>query len=210
MSKQSRAWLLQVPDKDVYAKVVTPVANALMETGYFTDFYLATNREFVSPINTREIHLKRDFGWSDNIINALAYVREKTFFMGCEDHLLVDYDEELVDMAYRDVANGEYGCVRLSWKPKIPIIEYGMVVPIDKSYRYYVSCQPTVWNKDYLESIIRPGETSWQFEICASQRAKKLELPAGVTYKTAFNYRNLIEKGKLAENPKTYTEIHGT
>lgn len=210
MSNSSRAWLLQSPDYDVYAKVVTPVAEALMETGYFDQFYIATPWFCESPVNTRVIELEHDFGWSDNIIYALEYVKEDVFFMGCEDHLLVDFDEVLVSGAYLMVESGEYGCVRLTHKPQIPTGKGVGILPIDKSYKYYVSLQPTVWNKDYLKKIIRPNESSWQFEILASQRAKKIDPLAGVTYKTAFNYKNLIEKGKLVDNPKTYTEIHGT
>lgn len=203
---------MQVPDRSCGNSFVGRVMTAIRDTGYFTKFYVATNLFTVSNNDEDvQIKLKKDYGWSNNIINALAYVREKTFFMGCEDHLLTDFDEDLVDLAYTMVSNGHCGCVRLTRKPQITVIHTKGKIPyIDKSYKYYVSCQPTIWNKDYLESIIRPDETSWQFEILASQRAKKLDIPVGVTYKTAFDYKNLIEKGKLVVDPKTYTEIHGT
>lgn len=209
-SKPCRAWLLQSGGK--YFDVVIKCLGLLRKTDYFNKFYVATNRikAPTTPSYCNPIWLKQDFGWSDNIINALAYVKEKTFFMGCEDHLLVDFDEELVELAFGLVQDGMFGCIRLTRKPQIKTTEVLGVLPIDKSYRYLVSCQPTIWNKDYLESIIRPGETAWQFEILASQRARKLNIPVGVTYKTAFNYRNLIDKGKLVEDPKTYTEVHGT
>jgi len=206
-SRPCRAWLLQsVGD---YNSVVPGFLGALRGTGYFNRFYVAT--DYDRPLGgVIRIPLKRDYGWSDNIINALACVREKTFFVGCEDHLLTGFDEELVELAYKAVENGEYGCVRLSWKSRIPLLGDMRISAIDKSYKYLVSLQPTAWNKDYLESVLRSGETAWQFEILASQRAKKLDIPVGVTYKTAFKYRNLIKKGKLVEDPKTYTEIHGT
>jgi hypothetical protein len=191
--------------------------NAIFSTKYFDKAYFVTDTELVYggpftryrvPCNF--IALRKDFGWSNNIIEALDYVEEDVFFMGCEDHLLVDFDESLVDWAYKVVRDGWYGCVRLTRKAKIPIAkEEWQLCEIDKSYKYYISLQPSVWSKEYLKKIIEPNLTSWQFEIIGSQNAKKIDPTAGVTYKTAFNYRNLIEKGKLVENPKTYTEIHG-
>jgi hypothetical protein len=168
----------------IYNCILYKTMERTFNTGYFDKYYLATDKPVLDFPDEYliQIPLKKDNGWSNNIINALAYVREPVFFMGCEDHLLVDFDEPLVETAFKLVEIGDYGCIRLTTKPIIKQQSVKRPIDnIDRHYRYYVSCQPAVWNKDFLESILRPGETSWQFELCASQRARKLELPAGVT-----------------------------
>ncbi len=225
MSNSLRPYLLQSFGK--YRKVVPEFLKALRSTGYFNKFYYITDpsTEIDNSVNdVTYIFLDPDaiykseslgyLGWSNDVMYGLEYVKEDVFFMSGEDHLLVDFDECVVHYAFGLVERGFFGCIRLTHKPQIILDKEknddgAAVHTIDKSYKYYVSLQPTVWNKKYLQSILRPNESAWQFEILASQRAKKLDLPVGVTYKTAFNYRNLIEKGKLVDNPKTYTEIHG-
>ena len=194
MSNSSRAWLLQNPQSSRPSTIYC-FTDSLKGTGYF---------------NKIHSYIGKDLGWSNNIIYMLDFI-EPVFFMGCEDHLLVDFNEELVENAYKAVEYKEFGCVRLTKKAKIPVVYSARpkIYAISESYKYYVSLQPSVWSKSYLEKIIRPNESAWQFEILASQRAKEIDPPAGVTYKTAFNYRNMIEKGKLVDKPKTYTEIHG-
>lgn len=216
MSRQSRVWLLQSTGDYNWAAIDS--LSALKKTDYFDNFYVASDKSkswWHDYLSNGGVYIAlgpgKDLGWSNNIIHALDYVEEDVFFMGCEDHLLVDFDAPLVDLAYGMVMAGTYGCIRLTRKPQIKTVtEYGNVLEIDKSYRYYVSLQPSIWSKSYLQKIIEPNLSSWQFEIIGSQNAKRLDLPAGVTYKTAFNYKNLIEKGKLVENPRDYVSIHSS
>jgi hypothetical protein len=201
-----------------YNDVVPEFLDALRATGYFSKFYILDDKECLPPYACSTCQkdcshnlLPKDYGWSNNILYGLDHIiDEDVFFMGCEDHLLVQPHLGLISQAFAHVKAGIYGCVRLTRKPQIPIVKIEHdIAEIDKSYKYYVSLQPTVWSKEYLKKIIEPDLTSWQFEIIGSQNAKKIDPPAGVTYITAFNYKNLIEKGKLVENPKTYKEIHG-
>ena len=131
------------------------------------------------------------------------------FFMGCEDHLLVDFDKELVEFAFNTVKLESFGCVRLTTKSPVKkiagYVPVDSVLEIDKSYKYYVSLQPSVWSKEYLQKIIVPDETAWEFEVNGSKRAKKLDLPSGVVNKTAFNYINLSEGTGI-----DYVTKHGT
>jgi len=196
-----------------YNKVVPFFLDALRSTEYFDMFYVVSDDPDGFLPGSLRIPLEEDLGWSNNIIKGLQYVSQDVFFMGCEDHVLVDFEKLLIDCAYEMVTEGKYGCVRLTKKPKIPRGCYDKsltVAEIDPSYKYLVSLQPTVWSKKYLEKIIRPGESAWQFEVLASQRARELDIPVGVTYKTAFNYRNTMDKGEANPDTRTYTEIHGT
>lgn len=191
-SDSKRAWLLQATGK--YVDYVPEFLGRLRNTGYWNLFYAATKPpiKYIQP-KCLEFGLPEDFGWSNNIIRLLNEVKEDVFFMGCEDHLLVDFNREIVENAFWLVSKGDFGCIRLTRKPQIKTGTGHVFFPVDKSYKYYVSLQPSVWSKKYLESIIVPDENAWEFEINASARAKKLDLPAGVVYKTAFNYINLSE-----------------
>lgn len=186
-----RAWLLQAPDKRF--EYVPKFLDALRPLNYFYRFYIVGNTGTWQGPDCFFVPCAKDWGWSNNIIDGLKFVQEDVFFMGCEDHLLVDFNREIIENAFLLVRNGDFGCIRLTRKPQIKVGTGHVFFPIDKSYKYYVSLQPSVWSKKYLESIIVPDETAWEFEINASKRAKKLDLPAGVVYKTAFNYINLSE-----------------
>jgi len=81
--------------------------------------------------------------------------------MGCEDHILTDCDLEKIDECFNEVvSNPETGCIRLTRKKRIQLKEDKPFSYIVKPYPYYVSLQPTIWKKSYLENIIRPGELS--------------------------------------------------
>jgi len=208
LSRPLRVWLLQSPEK--YFSVVPVFLKALRKTKYFDGFYVATEKTVWLGTDCWVIDLKKDNGWSNNIIKTLEYVKEDVFFMGCEDHILTDFDETLVDAAFWAVKYiDDIGCVRLTHKPRIPLDTDDPISPIGRSYLYYVSLQPTIWKKSYLEKIIRPDETAWEFEIKAGSRAKRIkDINACCVRKTIFNYKNLMEKGVLAERDD-YVKIHG-
>ena len=161
-------------------------------------------------IRGKKVMLDKDLGWSNNIIKALEHVEEDTFFMGCEDHICTDFNETLINAAFWAVKYiDDVGCIRLTYKNQIPLETFEPFSPLDRNYPYYVSLQPTIWKKSYLEKIIKPNETAWEFEIKASSRAKRIEgVNACCVRKTIFNYRNLMEKGVLA-NRDDYVKIHG-
>jgi hypothetical protein len=177
---------------------------------YFDKFYVVTDRNVRLNKDCVVIKLHKDLGWSCNIIEALEYVEEDVFFMGCEDHICVDFNKELIDAAFYEAKYiPSVGCVRLTHKDKIKLIHDDPVSAIKKSYPYYVSLNPTIWKKSYLESILVPGENSWEFEIHGSKRAMEIkDLKACCVRKTIFNYKNLMEKGVIG-NRDDYRSIHG-
>ena len=193
MSRPLRVWLLQSPENS-RPSVLVSFLRSLGATNYF---------DHISS------YIGKDNGWSNNIMSILGGAPD-VFFMGCEDHICIDLDTPLVELAYIMVNNGRYDYVRLTMKPQIKTKTiFGNVPAIDESYKYYISLQPSIWSKKALESILIPDETAWDFEVNGSKRAKAIGLKAGVTYMTAFNYKNLIEKGHLVEDPKDYRSIHG-
>ena len=192
----NRVWFLQSPDK--LFDVVPIFLDALRKTGYFNRFYVATDRKVDLPDDCVYIPLEKDFGWSNNIIRALEFVEEETFFLGCEDHIVVRFDKERIEDCFRAVDNGELGCIRLTRKPRIQLVEDKPYSAIVKPDCFYISLQPTIWNKDYLKSAIALNESAWQFEEEGTKRIMKIkELKAGIVDETVLDYQNFFGEGGL-------------
>jgi len=198
-----KVWLLQAPDR--YFDVVPIFLEAARKFNYFDKFYVATDRTIhaVSPHLPNDcvyIPLEKDFGWSNNIIKALEFVEEDVLFLGCEDHIFIKMDLQNIETCRSAVvSDGAIGCIRLTKKPKIKMVEpeklYSEIV---RPYHYYVSLQPTIWKKNYLESVIKPDESAWSFERNATKRAMRINPPyACVADRTLVNYYNFMKRGGL-------------
>ena len=62
---------------------------------------------------------------------------------------------------------------------------------------YRVSLQATLWNRIALISLLRDGETAWQFEVLGTERAMATKGEYYCSYKSLIPYKtHVVEKGE--------------
>lgn len=63
-------------------------------------------------------------------------------------------------------------------------------------YAYLISLQPSLWRKDYLQQVLKPGEDAWQTEIQGSRRARGLTCKNSCVMTQVFTATNFYRAGK--------------
>lgn len=192
-----KVFLIQSPDK--YFDVVPIFLAASRSLNFFDKYYIATDRKVKGlGDDCQIIQLDKDYNFCGNIIRALPHVEEDVFFMDCEDHIQVGFENAAIQTCYEGVlADENIGCLRLTKKVRLQLRDpdalFSAIVRPDP---FYVSLQPTIWRKSYLEQIIRDGENAWQFEKMATQRALAIDKPeAYIARRTLYNTQNFFKQG---------------
>jgi hypothetical protein len=142
--------------------------------------FLLTNELRVRSLHIQSIAVGEDRGWSTNLLAALEqlpfpyllYLQEDYFFTApvAIAQLTRDFSEAITSGAAAL-------CFRARSKPDAgfqSVNERFGLVPLDSDGR--TRCQVTLWQHQALQSILRPGETAWDFEARGSKRTQQMRI----------------------------------
>lgn len=147
--------------------------------------------------------------WITRLLDSLAFVKEKTFLLCCEDHWPLPHANWESYYHARDLLPSKADCVRLSPCPAAPKAEDGWFgrMPPDK---YRISCGPTLWRKDalytllkYLHASFPDQHRSHDFELAGSPASSRLGINvwATVEHHNPFPFFNsAVSGGKWTQN----------
>ena len=144
------------------------------------EIFLITNElEVRSPL-LRNLRVGEDRGWSSNFLSALEQIAHPYLLYVQEDYFLtapVNSAQMAADFAHVIKSGADSLCFRARSKP-YPGIQllndhYG-IVPLDSDGR--TRCQVTLWKRSALQSILRHGETAWNFEARGSARTQSMKI----------------------------------
>jgi len=144
------------------------------------DIFLLTNELEIRSPRMRSIALGEDRGWSSNLNSALEQIAHPYLLYFQEDYFLtapVDNLQLALDFAEVIEAGADSLCFRARSKFDAdfkPLNERYGVVPLDSSGR--TRCQVTLWKRNALQSILREGETAWNFEARGSARTREMQI----------------------------------
>jgi hypothetical protein len=144
------------------------------------EIFLLTNAIEVRSPRIHSLALGPDRGWSSNLLNALDRVRYPYIFYAQEDYFLTApvQNQQMANDFVEMIQKGASAlCFRARSKPDAgfqPLNDRFGIVPIDSDGR--TRCQVTLWNREALQSILRPGETAWDFEARGSARTKEMKI----------------------------------
>lgn len=133
--------------------------------------YLVANRREFRRDGVTQILVGDDIGWSDNLLLALQRIPEDYIFLALDDLVMMPG----VDAARMNAALAR--AVREGW-------HYLRVNPLPAPARagadglgrslpgeaYRSATVWSLWRKDVLQQVLRPGENAWQFEKTGSAR----------------------------------------
>ena len=140
--------------------------------------FLLVNELPVRSQFVRPIAVGPDRGWATNMEIALESIPQPYILYFQEDYFLNGpvRDEQLAgDFAYAVEHDAASFCfyARSKTEPGFePLNDRFGIVPRDSDGR--TRLQVTLWKKEVLQKIIRPGETAWNMEARASERTRDL------------------------------------
>jgi hypothetical protein len=140
--------------------------------------FLIVNELPVRSQFVRPIAVGPDRGWATNMDIALKSIPQPYILYFQEDYFLNGpvRDEQLAgDFAYAVEHDAASFCfyARSKTEPGFqPLNDRFGIVPRDSDGR--TRLQVTLWKKEVLQAIIRPGESAWNMEARASERTRDL------------------------------------
>ncbi len=144
------------------------------------DGFLLTNELEVHSSWIRSIPVGKDRGWSSNLLFALRQITHPYLLYFQEDYFLtapIDRLQLARDFAEVMETDADSLCFRARSESDPgfqPLNERYGVVPLDSDGR--TRCQVTLWKRSALQSILREGETAWNFEARGSARTEGMQI----------------------------------
>lgn len=154
-----------------------------------------------------------DVSWSDGLINFLKIdCKAKYVLYTMEDFFLIRKPKigllygVLSKMIYYNIHlvklfNNRYTAGSVKRNRKL----WSNLIKCDKKAPLLCSCLPSIWSRELLLKILRPGESGWDFERIGSRRLQKLDLQHYIYFeKDIFPYRETVRQGKIRKTAKRY------
>jgi len=144
--------------------------------------YLTTNFKTPDISGVTVLNSGFESDWSSELASALRRIPEKNIILFLEDYFIREIVDEAELKSYLEyfsesgAAYMKLGCFSSKYNELWPyktLKNFPKVGIIEKSAKYLVCLQLTLWEKSFLESILVPGESPWQFEINGSRRCEK-------------------------------------
>ena len=142
--------------------------------------FLITNHLAAHSPRIRSLVVGKDRGWSSNLLAALEQIAYPYVLYFQEDYFLtapVARAQLADDLAYLISSGADSLCFRARSQPdpdfKSINDRFG-VVPLASDGR--TRCQVTLWKRSALQSILREGETAWNFEARGSARTQEMQI----------------------------------
>ena len=183
---------------DAYADLWQPLISSLRRHWQNCPYkiYLSTN--YLKPHfnGISVLPVGEDISWSDNLRFALSLIEEQNVLLHIDDLIHCDdVDVEGLRKIFNwFIASGakyvKCYSTNLQKKPNKQLVRL-----VEKGGLYRISTVFTLWEKNTLLSLLRPGENAWEFEVLGSERADRLD---GIYAATCnhFCFMNGVVKGK--------------
>ncbi len=142
--------------------------------------FLLTNHLQIESSRWRALAVGDDRGWSSNLLTALDRLPHPYVLYLQEDYFLtapVVREQLAQDFSEAIAAGVDSLCFHARSEPDPGFCwlnnRYG-VMALDSDFR--TRCQVTLWKRSALQSILRAGETAWNFEARGSARTQEMEI----------------------------------
>jgi len=145
--------------------------------------------------------IEKDLGWSGNLIEIMKNIGEDYVIFLQEDYFLKNkVNNEKIFAALKLMAENNTAYLRLypCPGPDLPFAGNSEIGLISRDAVYRNSTQAAIWDKKIFLSILKNGETGWDFETKGGlERAKQINRPFLSFKKPVIDYLcTAIVKGK--------------
>lgn len=164
------------------------------------------------------IFVGEDKNWADNARCMLGHINEPYVLMLLEDFFIdkpVDTDHIRKRLDY--VIKNDLDCLRLNpCPPPCNVIDRKLRIGcVECGSPYYITTQPSIWKKESLSRLMRPGFSAWDFEIRNSKESESLKMDICGSNCYLISHRNGVERGRFYKSTlqfllKENLEVHST
>jgi hypothetical protein len=138
--------------------------------------YLLSNTEAAEFPNVSSIVTGSDKSWSDNLHIALDTIHEQYVLLYIEDLFLTkEVNSSAVESLIERCISEHWNYLRLNPTPKGDRKIDDAVSYISAGSVYRSSVVFSVWKKDALSSMLKEGESAWDFEEIGTKRTDTLD-----------------------------------
>lgn len=143
--------------------------------------------------------------WSDGVIKCLSGLQDDLVLIVMDDYWLTrPADSIAVNLAYQymrshpDIARFDLATDRMYDKHhELESIGRIDLVEAEKDATYNLSFQASIWRRELLLEVLKPGETPWQSEILGTERLNATSYRVVGTRQWPIKYIVAVNKGKL-------------
>jgi hypothetical protein len=165
--------------------------------------YLLSNTLKPDLAGVRNLSTGEDISWSDNLLKALKDVPEEYVLLFIDDLFLYrQVDTKEVLRLFEWILYHGPNCVRMNcYADNLPVANLpdkrfsSLVGIVSPGCNYRVSTVLTVWKKEFLTSLLKAGESAWEFEANGSARSVHSD-GFYSTWKNYFPVVNSVIRGK--------------
>lgn len=194
---------------DKYADLWEPFFDLFFR--YWSDcpyhVYLLSNTGTEEIVGVRGIPVGPDASWSDGLLRALAQIEEDYVLLFLEDLLLTEpVNSARVETVLDWLISSQGNYIRLNGFPPPDVAVTDTVGAVAPGTVYRTATVLSVWRRQVLAELLRPGESAWDFETAGSVRSEALE----GFYSTRSNYisvMNAVIKGKWQRTALRKTKL---
>lgn len=161
--------------------------------------YLGANCAAYEDPRVRTLKAGEDQSWSRGLKFFLEQIDTQYVFLLLEDFFfdgpfpLKQFNEKMRTLQTLD---GTMLRLNPNPPPDMELREFRGIGAIHQFAPYRVSAQPAIWNRAALVSLLRDGESPWEFERQATRRSQAKAHGFFGTYFPAFSYRHVVEQGR--------------
>ena len=165
--------------------------------------FLGTQTADADIANVQMLLAQDDSSWSGSLRSFLGQLECENVLLVLEDFFLNDkVSSETVVEQLATLRKLGGSVLRLYPNPP-PTIRLGSAetgaAGIGEQHRlapFRVSLQASIWNREALLALLKGGESAWDFEINGTIRAQAQPRGFYCTFRPAFPYRAVVEKGQ--------------
>jgi hypothetical protein len=200
---ETKNYTIIVSSCDAYADAWEPFFTLFFR--YWPDFpfriILISNGLEFKDARVETYKIEKDLGWSGNLIEVMKNISEDYVIFLQEDYFLKNkVDNKKIFAALKLMAENNAAYFRLypCPGPDLPFTGNSEVGLISLNAAYRNSTQAAIWDRKIFLSLLKSGETGWDFETKGGiERSKEISRPFLSFKKPVIDYLcTAIVKGK--------------
>lgn len=166
--------------------------------------YLGSNYRTFNDPRVKTITVGEDENWSHGLKRMVEQIDSEYIILILEDFFLrnpVSTNDVLKCVKALKELDGHMLRLVPRPRPDRSVAGYPFLGTIRATSPYRVSAQGTLWEKPALLSLIRDGESIWEFELKGSERSQAVNSGYYCVRKAVLTYgHHVIERGKWFRN----------
>ncbi len=161
--------------------------------------YLGSVSKFYNDTRVLPLHAADHKNWSSRAVEHLQNIKTPYVLMMLEDYMIDRIvDNVVIDKLVDLLDRYELHAIRLFPDPPpaiampgVPMIGFQNLGQLNRT-----NTHATIWRRDSLLALIRPGESLWEFEINGSVRSNRFSGGICGCWQPALHYVMAIGKGR--------------